>query len=659
MDTQRPPKHGPESVDSLARRLSRDVRSSPTLWLATGGAIALLASCSTGSAGSLTNQSAAPSSDGGGSVASPPPSSSDAGASSPAGDGGTDPDAATPPGFDYAVFASTIQPILDTAGTTGCTNTACHGSATGQGGLILARLPAAGSAQMKANYQAVTALCNPAIPDQSLFYIQATNSHGGIAVSQTQASTILAWIQHAAGSPVATATDAGAGCVPATAFNLGVFASEIQPILFGTLDYNEAPGQAVANDGCARSACHGSTTNALSISTTNTPIQNLTNLGCFVNLKNPSASAILQCPLNYPGCPKSPHPGQDVFASQQDLNYQRIASWLYSAQGSANPLDFAFFARQVAPIFSDPASGGIVNGQRTCADTTSCHGVSAVGQIPPNLSNFPILASATTSQGFWANYWSAAAFTNFVNQESGGTGSELFLYPTNTIAGTTAGTYETGFAHPGGVDFSPTSTQAQAILTWAGGLQVDTNGNLLDWLVAGTYDATLVTDSTGVGNDATIAPAIFDADFAQFNGSIWDEFSAPSGGNDFVNLSTALNIATVGSGQIAYAVANVINTFGSDLSDVVFTVTSPNAVELFVGTNSNVGQAAGNNTVSVTLPTLAAYAPGAGASTRILVKVLNRSGDAQFGFTLNVTQNDGQAIPGGELIFRLDPNGGI
>ncbi len=612
--------------------------------------MAVFASCTTPSSSTLAS-SPPPTLGGEGGSSSAPATGSDAGL----GDGG----ASSAPGFDYAAFAATIQPILDSAGGTGCTNTSCHGGPMGAGGLALTRQPPPGSAQMRSNYQAIIALCDTAVPDQSLFYVQATNDHGGVAVSQAQASTILSWIQHASAMsgtmpPPTGVSDAGgapgAACVPASSFNLGVFTAEIQPILFGTLDYNVAPGQPVANNGCARASCHGAATNPLNISTTNTPAQNLANFGCFVKLDHPSASPILLCPLNDPACPKAPHPGQDVFASEQDLNYQRIASWLYSVQGAASPLDFAFFAREVAPIFDDPASGGIAGGQRTCADTTSCHGVSAAGQAPPNLSNFPILADATSKQGLQTNYGAAASFTNFRSP----VGSELFLYPTNLIANTVNQLYATGLPHPGGVDFSPTSQQAEAILTWAGGLQPDAQGNVLNWLVAGTYDATLVTQATEVGNDATLAPTIFDPDGAgQFNGGIWDLDSSP---NEFVDFNAEFP-GSVGSGRIAYAVANVINTSGSDLQRGQVTVTSPNAVLLYVGTESSEGSQAGNNTVNLgtTLPAFSADKP----STRILVKVLQRPGDTQFGFILNVAQQTGLPIPSGALVFRLDPTGGI
>src|SRR5205814_2035025 len=122
---------------------------------------------------------------------------------------------------------------------------------------------------------------------------------------------------------------------------------------------NSPPGQPIANEGCAKSTCHGSASNPLHISTTLTPAQNLASFGCFINAQAPSLSAVLACPLNEPGCPKSPHPGQRVFRDTTDLNYQRILSYLYSTKTVSSPLDFAFFARQVQPLFNDPANGGL------------------------------------------------------------------------------------------------------------------------------------------------------------------------------------------------------------------------------------------------------------------------------------------------------------
>jgi hypothetical protein len=260
-----------------------------------------------------------------------------------------------------------------------------------------------------------------------------------------------------------------------------------------------------------------------------------------------------------------------------------------------------------------------------------------------------MLADAVTKQALKADFWTVSGFANFFTP----TGSELFLYPTNLVANTVNQPYATGLAHPGGFDFAPNSPQAQAILEWAGGLQPDANGDVLNWLVAGTYDATLVTQTTEVGNEATLTPTIFDPDGALFNGGIWDLDASP---NEFVDLNAEFP-GSVGSGRVAYAYASAINVTGSDIQFAQLTVTSPNAVQLYIGATTSIGQAAGNNTVNLST-TLPAFAT-ASAKTRILVKVLQRPGDAQFGFTLNVSQQNNQPIPAGQLVFRLDPNGGI
>jgi hypothetical protein len=589
--------------------------------------------------------------------------------------------------FDsYQAFATTIQPILDTAGGVGCTNASCHGAAAGIGGLALTKTPAAGSSQMKANFDAITALSGGQVPDQTVFYVHATNNHGGIAVSQAQGTQILDWIQKSAitttppgdaGSGDAGGagggSDAGAttGCPPGSPgadltsyLNLDYFATEIQPILFGTVNYNQAPGQPVASDSCGRSSCHGSATNPLSLSPKNTAATNLHNFGCFVNLATPSSSPILQCPLNAnPSlctAPNGKHPGQNVFASEQDLNFQRVASWLYSAQpppgaaagtpGAVSPLDFAWFARQVGTIFDDPTFGGQgVNGSRTCANTSSCHGVSAVGQVPPNLSNFPILANATTKAAIQANYATASGFANFYTAQ----GSELFLFPTNQVADPTK-PYATGLAHPGGIDIAVGSATAQQILTWAGGLRPDGNGDVLNWLVAGTYDVAQVTQGTSVGDETKLAPTIFDPSNTQLNGGIWDLFASPAA---LVDLTQPFGAA--GANRVAYAYANVINTTGSAIQASV-TVTSPNAVEVFVGSSVGLGEQAGANTATAvgTFPSFTS----AKSTTRILVKVFQRTGDAQFAFTLNLTNlttNAPLTNTTGELVLVLDPTGGI
>jgi hypothetical protein len=263
-----------------------------------------------------------------------------------------------------------------------------------------------------------------------------------------------------------------------------------------------------------------------------------------------------------------------------------------------------------------------------------------------------MLANAGTKDQFLVNYATASGFVNFYT----GQGSELFLYPTNQVANVQV-PYATGFAHPGGNDIDPNSATAQQILTWATGLRPDGNGNVLNWLVAGTYDATLVTQSTAVGNEATLGPTIFDNSNTQQNGGIWDLFASPN-----VSVDLTQSFGAQGADRVAYAYANVINVTGSDIQASV-TVSSPNAFELWLGNASNpsaLGENNGHNQSSsiVTFPSFTSSK----TTTRILVKVLQRQGDNQFAFKVNlvnVTTNAPLTNTTGELVFRLDATGGI
>ena len=536
---------------------------------------------------------------------------------------------------------------------------------------------------MAANFAAVTARCDPSIPDQSLFYKHATTRHASgnsAVVSQQQVISILSWIQHA--QPPATINppvndpDAGVGaggtggapdasippttgggnpsCISPDKFNLGLFTSEILPMMLGQIDYNAQPGQAISYDGCGRSSCHGGTgAGALHISAASTPLQNLTSFGCYINSAAPSQSAILACPLNAPGCPKSPHPGQNVFRDPTDRNYQRILSFLYATSGVSSPLDFAFFARQIDPIFKDPNSGGLgATGGRTCADTSSCHGVNVAGQIPPNLSNFPILGSANSKSQLQIDYWAAANFANFSTPQ----GSELFLFPTDLTSDVNQ-PFATGLHHPGGLDFGADSAQAQAILQWTGGLRPDNNGNVLDWLVAGTYSATQINQRTTAGDETRLAPQIFDNDGAQqFNGGQWDALISPSAN---VDLNTVFP-GNPGTGRIAYAVAYLMNSTSSDLQNVLIQVTSPNIVLVYAD-GRPIAQTVGNGSTAIGIATLPAFSPTK-PSTELLLKVFQGPNDNRFAFSVSLQNQQGN-VPlsntSGEVILRLDASGGI
>jgi hypothetical protein len=557
--------------------------------------------------------------------------------------------------FDYAVFQTKIQPILDTAAGKGCTNANCHGGPTGQGGMKLNALPGAASPEMQANFNKITAISNLQTPDQSKFYFQATNLHGGgksAVVTAAEATTILDWIKQAAkNAPANGGGGVSPSCVSPDKFNLDVFTTEIQPILFGTLDLNN-PGAQRNTTGCARAACHGAdrTGGALVIKESATPATNLQNFACFVNLTNPTSSPMLLCPLNAPGCPKTPHPGQNVFLpGAQDLNYQRILSYIYGSKTAATPLDFAFYVRQINTIFNDV--NAVQNGaqNRTCADTLACHGIQSPGQTPPNGSIFAVIANANDKTSQLYNFASAANFTNFITPQ----GSSLFLFPTDEIANL-ANPFATGLHHPGGLDFAVDSVQARAILAWANGLRPDGVGFSNNWLVAGTYAAAQITDTTAI-DEIGATPAIFDpSGAAQFNGGVWDGLFSPS---QIIDLNQTFPQAQ-NSGRVAYAVAYVLNTTSIDIQAQI-TITSPNAIKLYVG-KQPVLQASDATVGATGLAVLPAYT-NSKSVTRLLLKVFQRANDQRFEFTARFQDQFGTPLTNttGELVFKLSPDGGI
>lgn len=555
--------------------------------------------------------------------------------------------------FDLDVYSSTIQPMLDAGG---CLNQGCHTVEAQAGTLGLTATPAAGSPEMEANFKEIVKRVSislaPADYATTLLYNKAaTNTHFGVV---NDPAALQAWIQAgltAAGGNGNTNPPPVAGCVDVSKFNVNVFRDEILPILRGDVDLNDRDGGRTTT-GCARSACHGADRGPGSfyLNPAASPEDQLKSLSCFVDLANPSASQALVCPLGLSRCAKAPHPGQDVFFGVQDFNYGRILAYFYAAAQEATPLDFAFFVRNINPIFNDEAA--VQDGALglTCADTQGCHGVQFAGQDPPNGSNFGIIPEASFEQDLVLNFLSAANFTHFPEA----TQSSLFLYPTNEIANVD-NPLATGLPHPGGKDFEVDDAEALAILQWAGGLRPDGQGKQLNWLVAGTFNATQVTDERIPGEDDPnlLKPSIFDPSGQplQFNQGLWDGFFS----NDaFVDLNVAFPQAQP-SDRIAYVLAYFINTDGQTINTVI-SVESPNQVELFVGNSTSLGL---NGNANVTVPI-----PSYGSSkqvTRILLKVFQRAADAQFGFEMTFADDRGNLLTdiGGELVFKLGPEGGI
>jgi hypothetical protein len=547
-----------------------------------------------------------------------------------------------PSPFDYKVFQSTIEPAFAT-----CAGSGCH-SAPGAGDFNVKFPPAADQDHVD-NFKAITGRTNLQSPSNSLIYLQATVTHGSgrsRTIDPTAAAAVLQWINDAKGN---AGTNPNPTCAPTANFNLGSFSKDIIPILNGSLDLN-IPGGQGRGPGCMSTACHGVDRGPgkLSLVASAEVSTQLQNFACFVNLASPSTSEILLCPLNQFGCRKQPHPGQDVLGGNNDLNYQRLLAFVYGAKVQVTPLDFAFFVRNVNPIFSDINSvqGGALG--KSCADTQTCHGVSVAGQAPPNNSNFPILPNATGLDLLTANFVSAAAFVNFLNPGE----SSLFLYPSNEIANRAAHPFATGIDHPGGLDFAVDSDQARAILTWAGALRPDGQGFNRNWLVVGDFAASQITDQTALQED-TVTPQIFDSGGGSFNIGQWDGFFSTSANVDFnVPFPRAAT-----SGRVAYAVAYIVNTTPRLIkAQIQFNTNNPIRVYVdnqLIAQNNNSGGTAAFATLNPA---------GTGKAVKVLVKLLQRANDNNFRFQAQFSdQQTGIAFTDAtrELVFTLGPNGGL
>ncbi len=550
--------------------------------------------------------------------------------------------------FDLARYQSEVDPLFE---KNGCLNAGCHDPGARAGGFFLEIAPALDSDAMEANYDEVVKRIEvnsgKAGARLSVIYARTQKIHVNAGFAAGDAETLLAWIEDGlpeGPKPPATCTDAGR-------FNVGVFGAEIMPVLEGSVDLNDRDGG--VSTGCTRSACHGAQRGpgTLFLDAAAAPAENLERFACFVNLDNPSASAILACPLGLQSCPIGDgHPGGDIFSGVTDLNYQRILSYLYAAT-SNSPLDFAFYARKIDPLFNDEDS--VQDGALglTCASTQGCHGVVSATQPPPNRSNFPIIAESFEEADLRLNYAAASNFTHFQQADQ----SALILYPTNEIANVD-NPLGTGLPHPVEA-FALGDEEALLILEWAGGLRATADGFLRHWLVAGDFTATNVTDEP-IANEGALAPEIFDEAGAsrRFNNGLWDGFFSAA---DFIDLNDPIQGFFVQGGQdrIVYAVAYVTNTTTRDIN-ALFAVSSPNDVEITVGNGSgSIGRNGAGATATASLP---AYAVNdTDRYTRIVIKVFQRPGDAQFGFDLKITDDDGDALQRHDLLFKLSPDGSI
>ncbi|HTE52815.1 MAG TPA: hypothetical protein VK698_18305 [Kofleriaceae bacterium] len=561
--------------------------------------------------------------------------------------------------FDYAVYQSTIQPALDAAGAgIGCSSSAaCHAGPVGQLGVILNPAPAADSAEMAANYEMVKSKISlDGDPKTSLLYVQATIKHGGgvsTTIDAAGATALEGFIQAAIDARGAVDPGTGSGgCANPALLDVGVFEDEILPILNGEIDLNDQNNEGTAT-GCTRQTCHGvARPGALTLIPTDPIETQLANFACFVNLASPSSSPVLLCPSKSPACPKNPHPGDRIFDGADDNNYERILSYLFSANSDNIPIDFAFYARRINPIFDnrnaveDGAQG------RTCADTNACHGIQVATQAPPNGSNFGLLPDAGENVArLKANFTEAASMINFNTPD----GSSLFLYPTNEINNVDGNEFATGTIHPGGADFAIDSAFALDILKFAEGLRPDGDGNQLNWLIAGAFQGANDIDDDTLVDEDNVLPEVFQQAGGDELAGKWDAFFSDDA---LVDVGAFLT-GDAGSGRIAFATSYLINTTTVD-QRVEVELTPVNDARLYVG--GAVTDVTAGNTASLTVTIPASRATDTPQGNRIFIKLFQAADEADLAFTVRLLRADNNQPfndVGGELVLKLGPQGGI
>jgi hypothetical protein len=547
--------------------------------------------------------------------------------------------------FDASSYATTIQPALDAAG---CAGAGCHNQVNRAGGLGLHATPAAGSPELAENFKLVASYValTTGTPEATTLYRYSVNNHGDTLLGTGDVTALAAWIDGALAQVDSAGADIAA-CAPATSLDLGVFADEIIPLLAGRVDYNDLDSGRTST-GCARSECHGRDRGpgTFYIDPFRAPEANLDSFRCFVNQQNPATSQALLCPLNLPGCQKAPHPGADIFFGFDDLNYQKLLSYVLAAKNAASPLDFAFFARKINPMLDD--ENAVQDGQLglTCA-SQGCHFV-----MSNNGVNFGIIPGATSPEEVFLNY---AEAVKFVYSPDAGQ-SSLLMYPTNEVANSNNAA-ATNQQHPGGQCFDVADQEALDIIEFAGGLRPDGQGFLHHFLVAGLLPATDVTDEPPFDEDS-ITPRIFErsGQSQQYNQGLWDMYSSAS---ENIDLLQAFSVADA-AGQLVLAVAYVINNTSNDL-DTVITVESENDVMLLAGTAPDqvaqiIGRDGAGATLAVSLPAF----ESSRKLTRLVVKAYQKAGDPSFGFTIQFTDDNGNLLTNAtrELVFTLGGEGG-
>ncbi len=496
----------------------------------------------------------------------------------------------------------------------------------------------------------------------SRLYVRATDDHRQTRFSTDQAAALLSWITD--GLPPGDEAPPP-GCAEPERFDQAIFAEQIMPVLTGDIDWNE-PDSGRNTTGCTRGPCHATDRGpgTLLLDPDLGIEHNLGQFACFVDLGNPSQSQILVCPIDDGRCTVNPHPGENIFSGVDDLNFQRLLSYLFAARNENTPLDFAYFARRVNPLLDrrlrgpDAAPEAIA---RSCSEVGICHGIQVPGDRPGNFSNLGLLPEAARQQELLLNFAAAANFIHFSQPDQ----SSLLLYPSNEIANLD-NPLATGLPHPGGQLIAVDSEEADILRTWAGGLRPDGEGFIRHWLVAGDFSASRVTD-TPILDEAALMPQIFaeSGQSGSFNGGLWDGYFAEDG--TFIDLDDAEQgfFRADPGDRMVYAVAYLINASDREIETVV-TVRSPNDVHIYIDDVDTVALEGQGTTAVVTLPPYT----DARRLVRLMVKVFqdaatgpgtDAGAPAAFGFDLQLRRSQGAPLTdsGGEIIIKLGPTGGV
>jgi hypothetical protein len=547
--------------------------------------------------------------------------------------------------FDKETFTSTIQPALD---ATGCSAQGCHLQPNGTNGFNLYASPTA-QEEIDANFDSVTdpkwinLTGDPATAD---LYLQSGNGHGlPAAVFAADASAaLLQWITDAK----AASDAAGEGgtpppsCSDSTRLNSLAWSGEILRMLKGEVDFNNPQNEQIVT-GCARNlggaagACHDISRGPGKFDLVGTDEEALQKFACFIDLKSPSNSAVLLCPSGAGGCPApgGVHPGGRLFVDPFDINYQKMAAFLFAAVQDKSPIDFAQYARTVDVLFNDEANCDDEQQNVTCANNVACHGVNGANQRPPNLSDFGIIPEASDVETLKTNYAAAQAFVSFLVPES----SSLFLYPTNLISDVN-NQFATGLEHGGGQCFAADSVQADTVLSWSQGLRTDANGFLTAWLIGGQF-STQDPDQEFLLDERNARPSIFDSSGGEQLGQAFDFFQSDVQENDIGAVFDAEGGA-VGQGRTGYALAYVINTTGTDLLLQLNIQTQNDVTVFFAGQQSSSPDGGGNVSVTANIP---AYSPEEPVPS-IVLRIFQAQNQAAMAFSAQLLDEDDVPIDG-------------